>query len=367
MTTQHTDHYRDPDLSRKLADRINGASRTPVRLMEVCGTHTVSIFRHGIRHLLPDTVQLISGPGCPVCVTSQQDIDTFIAYAREDGVIVATFGDLLRVPGSGSSLQKERADGRDVRIVYSTFDAVQLARENPDRRVVFLGVGFETTAPTVAAAVWSAKQTGVQNFMVASAHKTVPPALEALTASDDIQVDGFLLPGHVSVIIGTDGYTGFFDRHRIPCVVAGFEPVDLLLAISMAVEQIESGSPALENAYPRGVSAKGNPKALQMMNTVFEPADAIWRGIGVIPGSNLAIRDPFGDWDAARRIPVEVPAAKDPAGCACGDILKGIKIPPECRLYRQACTPMNPVGPCMVSSEGTCAAFYRFHREDPLR
>lgn len=365
MTSQHADNYRDPELSRKLVNRIRRASRKPVRLMEVCGTHTVSIFRHGIRNLLPDTVHLISGPGCPVCVTSQQEIDTFIAYAREDGVIVATFGDLLRVPGTGSSLQKERADGKDIRIVYSTFDALQLARENPDRRVVFLGVGFETTAPTVAAAIWSAHRSDVPNFMVASAHKTVPPALEALTAADDIQVDGFLLPGHVSVIIGTAGYRGFFNGHRIPCVVAGFEPVDLLQAIAMVVEQIESVSPALENAYPRGVSDQGNPKALQMLETVFEPSDAAWRGIGVIPGSGLAIRDAYGEWDAARRIPVEVPVSKDPAGCACGDILKGIKTPPECRLFRQACTPMNPVGPCMVSSEGTCAAYYRFHREDP--
>ncbi|MFZ7125790.1 MAG: hydrogenase formation protein HypD [Desulfobacterales bacterium] len=367
MATQHADEYRDPALARAIAEQISRRSRRPLRLMEVCGTHTVAIFRHGIRNLLPPSLSLISGPGCPVCVTAQREIDAFIAYARKEDTIVATFGDLLRVPGTESSLQKERAAGKDIRVVYSTFDALRVARENPDRQVVFLGVGFETTAPTVAAAIHAARAEGIRNFTVLSAHKTVPAALEALTASEDVAVDGFLLPGHVSVIIGLQGYAGFFERRGIPSVVAGFEPVDLLQAIDQLVAQAESGKARLANAYPRAVSESGNPKAVQLIERVFEPVDAVWRGIGVIPESGLAIREEFADHDAARRFPVSVPAAGDPAGCACGDILKGTRIPPECRLFRQVCTPMNPVGPCMVSSEGTCAAYYRYHREDDPR
>ncbi len=367
MTLKHADEYRNPELVRSLVVRIRRRSRRPVRLMEVCGTHTVSIFRHGIRNLLPDTVQLVSGPGCPVCVTAQRDIDAFIAYGRIENAVVATFGDLLRVPGTESSLQKERADGRDVRVVYSTFDALEIARAHPDREVVFLGVGFETTAPTVAAAVLSAAAGGVANFSVAAAHKTVPPALEALTSDPAIAVDGFLLPGHVSVVIGTRGYADFFDRHRIPSVVSGFEPVDLLQAIAALVEQIEDGAPALANAYPRAVSEEGNPKAREIMEKAFAPSDAEWRAMGVIPGSGLALREAFAAHDAARRFSVTLPVSREPAGCACGDILKGIRTPPECPLFRKACTPMDPVGPCMVSSEGTCAAYYRFHREDSPR
>lgn len=367
MTSKHTDAYRSPELARNLVARIEQTRCRPVRLMEVCGTHTVSIFRHGIRKLLPEAVTLISGPGCPVCVTAQQEVDRFIAYARTEDVIIATFGDLLRVPGTDSSLLKERAAGRDIRVVYSTFDALDIARRHPEKQVVFLGVGFETTAPTVAAAIRTARESGLSNFTVASAHKTVPPALEALTAAEDIAIDGFLLPGHVSVIIGLRGYARFFEGHRIPCVVSGFEPVDVLLAVAMLVEQIATGAPALTNAYPRAVSEAGNPKALEVMASVFEPSDAAWRGIGVIPGSGLAIRESFAEHDAARQIPVTVPASREPAGCDCGAILKGIKTPPECRLFRKACTPMDPVGPCMVSSEGTCAAYYRFHREDSSR
>jgi hydrogenase expression/formation protein HypD len=230
--------------------------------------------------------------------------------------------------------------------------------------VIFLGVGFETTAPTVAAAILAAHHAGLGNFSVAAAHKRVPPALEALTADPAIAVDGFLLPGHVSVVIGTRGYAGFFEQHRVPCAVAGFEPVDLLQGIALLVDQIEDGKPELANAYPRAVAEEGNPKAQDVLNRVFAPADAEWRGLGVIPSSGLAVRDAFSAFDAARRFAVELPESRDPAGCACGDILKGIRTPPECPLFRKACTPMDPVGPCMVSSEGTCAAYYRFHREE---
>jgi hydrogenase expression/formation protein HypD len=360
-TLKHAHEYRDPKIAQALVERIRRISRRPIRLMEVCGTHTMAIFRHGIRVLLPGTIRLLSGPGCPVCVTSQQDIDIFVAYAQRPGTIVATFGDLLRVPGSTSSLQAEKAQGRDVRVVYSTMDALTIARQNPARPVVFLGVGFETTAPTVAASILTARQTGLANFHVVSAHKTVPPALAALMAAETVAIDGFLLPGHVSVILGTAAYRPFFEAHRIPCAIAGFEPADILDAVHRLVAQIESGHPELVNAYPRAVSEEGNPRAREVMAQVFAAADAEWRGIGPIPGSGLAIRPAFAAHDARQALPVEVPPAREPAGCACGEILLGAKSPPECPLFRRACTPLHPVGPCMVSSEGTCAAYYRYH------
>jgi len=361
MPLPHQDEYRDPDLSRPLIEAIRRTSSQPVHLMEVCGTHTMSIFRHGIRDVLPDTIRLLSGPGCPVCVTTQPEIDAFIAYARVEGTIVATFGDLMRVPGTDSSLQKEKAAGHDIRIVYSAFDALKIAQANPDRPVVFLGVGFETTAPTIAASILAAEDMQVPNFLVASAHKTVPPALQALMDNEQVRINGFLLPGHVSVILGLQAYRAFFERYQVPCVVAGFEPADILEAVRRLVEQIESGRPQLDNAYGRAVGEDGNPKARAIMAQVFEPVDAAFRGIGVIPGSGLRIRPAFAAHDAAVRMPVQVPTSREPAGCDCGSILIGAKTPPECRLFRKACTPENPIGPCMVSSEGTCAAYYRFH------
>jgi hydrogenase expression/formation protein HypD len=361
MALQHQEEYRDPQLSRRLIETIHQASSRQVNLMEVCGTHTMSIFRHGIRDVLPKTIRLLSGPGCPVCVTAQPEIDAFIAYARVEDTIITTFGDLLRVPGTTSSLQKEKAAGRDIRIVYSAFDALKIAQANPQKKVVFLGVGFETTAPTIAASILSARDMHVPNFMVACAHKTVPAALDALMANDHVRIHGFLLPGHVSVILGLHAYRPFFDKFTIPSVVAGFEPTDILEAVRRLVIQIEQGAPRLDNAYQRAVGEEGNPKARMVMEEVFEPVDAVFRGIGPIPGSGLRIRSSFADHDAAIQIPVTVPESKEPAGCACGDILTGAKTPPECRLFRKACTPENPIGPCMVSSEGTCAAYYRFH------
>jgi hydrogenase expression/formation protein HypD len=313
--------------------------------------------------MLPETVSLLSGPGCPVCVTDQAEIDTFIELSRQPEVIITTFGDLMRVPGSASSLQRERAEGRDIRIVYSTMDALAVAQKNPGKQVVFLGVGFETTAPTIAAAILSAARMKLKNFCVSSAHKTVPQALEALASLDDVRINGLILPGHVSVIIGLNAYRPFFERHHLPSVVSGFEPADILQAIAMLIEQIESGRPRLENAYPRAVTESGNVKAVKMLSEVFEPADACWRGIGLIPLSGLKIRDAYAEFDAAARFALELPEARVPQGCACGEILTGKKIPPECALYKKVCTPMEPVGPCMVSSEGTCAAYYRYHYE----
>jgi hydrogenase expression/formation protein HypD len=358
---KHLEEYRDPDLSQKLVETIRRISRRPIRLMEVCGTHTMAIFRSGLRSLLPETITLLSGPGCPVCVTSQGEIDAFIALARIPDVIVATFGDLMRVPGSGSSLQREKAAGADVRVVYSTMDAVQIARQHPKKNIVFLGVGFETTAPTVAASVLAAEQMGVGNYSIYCAHKIVPPALAALMAQEGIRIDGFILPGHVSVIIGINAYRPFFDRHQIPCVVAGFEPLDLLQAISMLVDQIESDRPRLENAYLRAVTAEGNLKARAVMDQVFAVQDANWRGIGTIADSGLGFKQRYRGFDARQRFDIRVAAVQEPAGCACGQILTGIRIPPQCPLYKKLCTPLNPVGPCMVSSEGTCAAYYRYH------
>ncbi len=361
MTLKHIDEYRDADISKALIQKIKTASQRPVRLMEVCGTHTVSIFRSGIRSVLPETISLLSGPGCPVCVTDQQEIDAFIELARLDNVIVATFGDLMRVPGSYSSLQRERAEGHDIRVVYSTFDALAVAQKNPHQKVVFLGVGFETTAPTIAAAIQQAHQMKIDNFSVISAHKLVPPALEALMSLEDVQLDGFILPGHVSVIIGLDAYRPFFEKYQIPCVVAGFEPADILQAVSMLVEMVEASRPGLDNAYPRAVTEKGNMKAQKILQDIFEPADACWRGIGMIPLSGLKIRDEYAVHDAEKQFDIRVPEPNIPPGCACGEILTGKKQPPDCKLYKKVCTPVDPVGPCMVSTEGTCAAYYRYH------
>jgi hydrogenase expression/formation protein HypD len=354
--------YRDPDLSAGLTARIRATSRKAIRLMEVCGTHTVSIFRSGIRSLLPDTVSLISGPGCPVCVTDQGDIDAFIALAGLKDVIITTFGDLMRVPGTRGSLLQERAAGRDIRVVYSPLDALALARETPSKQVVFLGVGFETTAPGIAAAIHLARAESIPNFLVYSAHKCVPPALGALMDLPDISLDGFLLPGHVSVIIGAGAYRAFVDRYRIPAVIAGFEPTDILQAIHLLVAQIESGRAGLENAYPRVVSEAGNPKARKLLAEVFTPVDARWRGLGVIPASGLKLREPYERFDAERAFNLVLPEAPGPTGCACGNILTGRMSPPACPLFGKGCTPEHPIGPCMVSTEGTCAAYFRYER-----
>ncbi len=361
MAIKYSEEYRDPVITRKIVEQITAVSKQPVRLMEVCGTHTMSIFKSGIREFLPKTIALLSGPGCPVCVTAQNEIDAFIALSRLDDVIVTTFGDLMRVPGTDSALQLERAGGRDIRVIYSTFDALDIAQKNPDKSIVFLGVGFETTAPTIAASILTAKQMHLDNYSVFCAHKLVPPALTALGQAKRINIDGFMLPGHVSVIIGTKAYQPFFEQFQVPCVVAGFEPVDILQAILMLVEQIETGKPQLANAYQRVVTFDGNLKAQNILQDVFETADVNWRGIGTIPQSGLKIKNEFASYDAQVKFNLPLFETKAPKGCACGEILTGLKTPPECPLYKKACTPMEPIGPCMVSSEGTCAAYYRYH------
>jgi len=361
MSIKHLHEYRDPELSRKIIEQIKKTSQKNIRLMEVCGTHTTSIFRNGIRPLLPETISLLSGPGCPVCVTAQNEIDAFIELARLDDVIIATFGDLIRVPGANSSLQNEQANGRDVRVVYSTFDAIEIAKKNPDKKVIFLGVGFETTAPTIAASILAAHGLNLNNYFVISAHKLLPPALFTLAENPETNIDGFILPGHVSVIIGVEAYVPFYEQYNVPCVIAGFEPIDILQAILMLTKQIEDNTAKLENSYKRAVNFEGNPKARSTMNAVFETADAAWRGLGGIPLSGLKIRKEYEAFDAQKVFDIKLAESEDPKGCACGEILLGLKIPPQCPFYKKTCTPIQPIGPCMVSSEGTCAAYYRYH------
>jgi hydrogenase expression/formation protein HypD len=361
MSIKHLHEYRDPELSRKIIQQIKKTSQKKIRLMEVCGTHTTSIFRNGIRSLLPEAISLLSGPGCPVCVTAQNEIDAFIELAKLDDVIIATFGDLIRVPGADSSLQNEQAKGRDVRVVYSTFDALDIAKKNPDKKVVFLGVGFETTAPTIAASILAAHGMNLNNYFVISAHKLLPPALFTLAENPETKIDGFILPGHVSVIIGVAAYIPFFDQYNVPCVIAGFEPIDILQAILMLAKQIEVNAPKLENSYKRAVTFEGNSKARSTMNAVFETADATWRGLGEIPLSGLNIKKEYEAFDAQKVFDIKLVESETPKGCACGEILLGLKNPPQCPLYKKKCTPIQPVGPCMVSSEGTCAAYHRYH------
>lgn len=360
MTMKYVQEYRDANLAKQLIAAIHTLDIGRVRLMEVCGTHTMSIFRHGIPTVLPPSIELLSGPGCPVCVTAQQDIDAFVELAREENVIVATFGDLMRVPGSDSSLQGEKARGRDVRVVYSVFDALKIARENPGREIVFCAVGFETTTPTVAAAILMGQEQNLKNFTLHCAHKMTPPALSALMENPDVKIDGFLLPGHVSVITGTQGYRKVFDRYRVPSVIAGFEPVDILKAIYMLLLQKESKDTALENAYERAVSREGNPKARKIMSQVFEPMDTVWRGIGKIPLSGMGLKEQFHGFNALKKFGLPLKESVEPAGCSCGDILMGLKTPEQCPMYGKGCTPAHPVGPCMVSSEGACSAYYRY-------
>ncbi len=348
---------------QRLAEKIS----RPIRLMEVCGTHTMTAFRSGLRSLLPANLALLSGPGCPVCVTPDDFIDRAIAIAGNPEVTIATFGDLLRVPGTESSLERERARGADIRVVYSVLDALALAKKLPDRKIVFLGVGFETTAPTVAWSIRQAARDGRANFSVLSAHRTMPPAMAALLRGGEVAIDGFMCPGHVSAIIGTRPYEFICREYRLPCVVAGFEAEDMLAAIAMLLEQMVAGRAQVENQYTRGVSADGNPEALAIMAEVFAPGDAEWRGLGVIPQSGLGIREAYRAHDAQQVLalpPARMPrlgakSAKSSA-CICGDVLRGAKLPTACPLFRSACTPETPVGACMVSSEGACAAYYRY-------
>ncbi|MBT3182397.1 MAG: hydrogenase formation protein HypD [Deltaproteobacteria bacterium] len=352
--------YRDREKANAIANRIVAVAKDQsMTIMEVCGTHTMALARFGIRQILPQNINLISGPGCPVCVTPNRYLDHAIALARQDNTIICTFGDMIKVPGSTSSLESERARGQDIRIVYSTLDALELARNNIDKEIIFLGVGFETTAPTIAASIDIASRQSISNYSVLCANKVVPPALLALL-SGRTEIDGFILPGHVSTIIGSESYTPIFEKHPVACSIAGFEPSDMLEAIYELAVQISSGDPKLHNSYRRVVTANGNIKAKALLNRIFEASDAEWRGIGNIPESGLSIRDEFSSYDAAKKFNVTIEETVEPAGCRCGEILTGNIKPADCPLFGNNCTPSHPIGACMVSSEGTCAAHFKY-------
>ena len=355
--------FRDPCLARELIDLIGRLCQgRAINLMEVCGTHTVSIGRYGLRAAMPDGLRLLSGPGCPVCVTSNHDIDAAIAMARVPNAVVATFGDMVRVPGSTTTLGAEKAAGADVRVVYSPLDALDLARKNPGRPVVFIAVGFETTTPAVGATVQMAAEQGVSNFYVYCAHKRTAPALAAIADDPQTRVDGFILPGHVSTVTGLEPY-GFLARDfGTPGVVTGFEPVDVLSGIARLCAMVAEGRPAIENAYGRGVSDAGNAAARAVMDEVFEPCDAVWRGLGPIPQSGMRLRGRYAAHDALAVLDPPVEPERQTRGCRCGDVLRGVIAPNECPLFGRACNPENPVGPCMVSSEGSCAAYWRYRQ-----
>jgi hydrogenase expression/formation protein HypD len=309
---------------------------------------------------------MMSGPGCPVCVTATADLDKVIALAHLPDVIITSFGDMIRVPGSYSSLQLAKAEKADVRIVYSTMDAVEIAKSNPGKSVIFIGIGFETTAPTIAASILNAQQKRIRNFYVLSLNKLTPPITKALLDSGEIKLDGIVCPGHVSVIIGSQPYEFIPRDYGVACVISGFEPLDILLCIYKLVEQIEKGEPKVEIAYRRGVKSEGNRKARQLMEDVFEIGEANWRGIGIVPKSGLRIRGKYQQFDADKAFPMSLKPPKEPKGCRCGDIIRGAAIPLDCQLFRKVCTPESPVGPCMVSSEGACAAYYQYASPENL-
>jgi hydrogenase expression/formation protein HypD len=355
------DEFRNPELCKGLLDKLHSLVDREFRFMEVCGTHTVAIFQSGLRSLLPEQVVHLSGPGCPVCVTHESEVNAFIDLAERDDVIVATFGDLMRVPGSrGRSLKKAQADGAAVEVVYSPPDALKLAAANPGKTVVFLGVGFETTAPTVAGTLLMAREQGLKNFKVLSFHKLVPPALVALMTDPGVRIDAFLMPGHVSAIIGVEPYKVVAERFGKSSAVTGFEPADILGALVFLAEHWKSGQPAAANLYPRVVRDEGNAKARAVMDQVFETTDALWRGLGMIPRSGLELRSEFEPFDAKKAFDLEIVESPALPGCRCGDVLKGKLRPDQCPLFKKACTPASPVGPCMVSTEGSCAAYFKY-------
>lgn len=333
-------------------------------LMEVCGTHTMAIAKSGLRSLLPANIRLVTGPGCPVCVTSQADLDAAMALSSQSHVTLVTFGDMMRVPGSKGSLQEARSQGADIRIVYSPLETLEIARQNPERQVVFLGIGFETTAPAVAVSVQRADQLGIKNLSVYSVHKLVPPALQAIFADPQVQVDGLICPGHVSMVIGMRPYADLAAQFHKPMVVTGFETADIIEGIGLLIRQLKSGQAYAELQYQRVVHTEGNPTARQILNEVFEPVDAIWRGLGVISGSGLGFKSPYKDFDARQRFDIEVGEETEIPGCSCGAVLSGKLEPEQCPLFGKVCTPIQPVGPCMVSQEGACAASYSYQ---PLR
>lgn len=354
------DEFQDPRLVKGLLQEIGSLAKRRVTFMEVCGTHTMALNRFGIRAMLPNRVDIISGPGCPVCVTPTNVIDAAIEAANIENVILTTFGDMMRVPGSSSSLEAEKALRSDVRVVYSAMDSLGIAESNPDREVVLLGVGFETTAPSIACTVLGAARKGIDNFKLITANKLIPPAMRALLDAGEVKLDGFICPGHVSTIIGSEPYEFIPREYGIPCAISGFEPVDMLQSILILLRQIDEGKSWVEIQYSRSVKPDGNQIAKRFTSEVFKIVDSDWRGLGKIKASGLALSERFLEYDALKHLGIGLKESADPPGCICGEILRGVRSPPECGLYGLRCTPERPVGPCMVSSEGTCAAYYRY-------
>jgi len=357
---KYLEEYRDPDKAREYSEALHRITTRPWTIMEVCGGQTHALMRYGIPELLPDKITMVHGPGCPVCVTPLELIDAAIDIASRPEVIFTTFGDMLRVPGSAKDLFPVKSEGGDIRILYSPLEAVKLARENPDRQVVFFAVGFETTAPANAMAVWQAAQQKLDNFSLLMSHVLVPPAMEALLSSPDCLVQGFLAAGHVCTVMGYTEYRPIAARYKVPIVVTGFEPLDLLQGILMTVRQLEEGRTEVENQYLRAVKAEGNPQARSVVEKVFVVVNRKWRGIGEIPGSGLGLADEYASYDASTRFglaDIEVP---EPPECQSGLVLQGLLKPPECPAFGTKCTPENPLGATMVSAEGACAAYYRY-------
>jgi hydrogenase expression/formation protein HypD len=354
--------FQNPDLAKGLLDDIRATVTRPWALMEVCGGQTHTIIRHGIDQLLPDEVELIHGPGCPVCVTPLEVIDKALEIASRPEVIFCSFGDMLRVPGTDRDLFRVRGEGGDVRVVYSPLDALDIARENPHREVVFFGIGFETTAPPNAMTVHQARKQNIRNFSMLVSHVRVPPAIEAIMTSADCRVQGFLAAGHVCSVMGTEEYPGLAEKFRVPIVVTGFEPLDILEGVRRTVRQLERGEHTVDNAYPRAVRPEGNPAARAMLEDVFEVTDRAWRGIGVIPRSGWRLADKYRDQDAEHRFDVTGITTCEPSACRSGEVLQGLLKPHECEAFGTTCTPRTPLGATMVSSEGACAAYYLYRR-----
>ncbi len=359
---KYLDEFSDPELAGKLIDQIRAATTKRWAIMEVCGGQTHSIIRHGIDQLLPDEIEMIHGPGCPVCVTPLEIIDKALEIASRPDVIFCSFGDMLRVPGSGKDLFRIKSEGGDVRVVYSPLDALTIAKDNPDRQVVFFGIGFETTAPANAMTVYQAKRLGIKNFSLLVSHVLVPPAIAAIMESPTCRVQAFLAAGHVCCVMGTGEYPPLCDKYDIPIVVTGFEPLDILEGIRRTVLQLESGRHELENAYPRAVRAEGNAAAKEMLLDVFEVTDRAWRGIGMIPSSGWRLSAEYRDYDAEHRFAVTDIHTEESAVCRSGEVLQGLIKPHECSAFGTLCTPRNPLGATMVSSEGACAAYYLYRR-----
>ncbi|MCS7180081.1 MAG: hydrogenase formation protein HypD [bacterium] len=361
------EEYRKPEIQKRIYKEIQRKSsllKKNINLMEVCGTHTMVIGRYGIRKLMPENINLISGPGCPVCVSPENFIDTAIEISKKKDVMITTFGDMMKVPGSFSSLEKEKAIRGNIFVVYSPLDALKIAEENLEKNIIFLSIGFETTAPLIAQTIKIAKEKKIKNFFILCGNKLIPPAMINLLEEKDTNIDGFICPGHVSVIIGTSPYIEITERFNVPCVISGFEPFDIILSIYILLSNLIEEKYEVINEYKRTVKEEGNLKAKKIIEEVFDIVDSEWRGIGIIKNSGLKLKKEFENFDAEKRYEVNIKKySKNKRNCICGEILKGKKTPFDCSLFEKICNPENPIGPCMVSSEGTCSAYYKYEKK----